>query len=69
MLEHSDTLQFVQEIQHEQLIVRQVKTKKEKEKHALYHLPLDTIIGTLTPAFPRTKLLEALFYTPISPRG
>jgi len=32
MLEHSDTLQFARETQHEQLIVRQVKTKKEKEK-------------------------------------
>jgi transposase len=32
MLEHSDTLQFVQEIQQEKLIMRQVKTRKEKEK-------------------------------------
>jgi transposase len=32
MLNNSDTLQFVQAIQHEQLIMRQVKTKKEKEK-------------------------------------
>jgi len=32
MLEHSDTVQFVQEIQQEKLIVRQMKTKKGKEK-------------------------------------
>ncbi len=32
MLAHSDTLHFVQEMQREQLIVRQVQTKKEKEE-------------------------------------
>lgn len=35
MLEHSDTLQFVQEIQQEKLIVRQMKTKKGKENVAI----------------------------------
>jgi hypothetical protein len=32
MLEQSGALAFVQEIQQEKLIVRQVKTKKNKEK-------------------------------------
>jgi hypothetical protein len=32
MLENSDTLKFVQEIQQKQLLVRQVKTTKEKQK-------------------------------------
>jgi hypothetical protein len=34
MLKNSDTLQFVQEIQQGKCIVRQVKTKKGKEKGA-----------------------------------